>query len=127
MSDEAQALPPGDVAPAADPVPNAVPAAVEPTAEPASAPSVDGAATTSPSAASSPAEPTRLLTFEERVEARFLTLEGYLAKLPHSIAHAFSLGSAEPEELATRALAHLFTAQPEELAMRSFAHLFGTE
>ena len=49
------------------------------------------------------------MTFEQQVEHRFLALEGYLMKLPHSIAHAFSLGSAEPEEMAQRALAHLFS------------------
>lgn len=47
--------------------------------------------------------------FEKRVEERFLALEGYLMKLPHSIAHAFSQGSADPEELASRVLSHLFS------------------
>lgn len=93
---------------------NAVSPAVESsTAEPASALPVSVDAGVSQADASShgsngqaPAEPQ---TFEERVEARFLALEGYLMKLPHSIAHAFSQGSAEPEELATRVLAHLFS------------------
>lgn len=51
------------------------------------------------------------LTFEERVEKRFLEIEPFVMKLPHSIAHAISLGSAEPEELAKRALAHLFAKE----------------
>lgn len=50
------------------------------------------------------AAPAAASSLEQRLEA----LEGYLMKLPHSIAHAFSQGSAEPEELASRALAHLF-------------------
>lgn len=110
MTDEVQTpLPPGDVAPetasaAPADVPNAAPVVAEPTTAQASAPSAAGADTTSPIVASSPAEPQ---TFEQRVEARFLQVEAFLMKLPHSIAHAFSLGSAEPEELAKRAVAHL--------------------
>lgn len=83
----------------------ALPAAGSSTAEPASAPRAPSDAGVSQTAANSDAEPQ---TFEQRVEARFLALEGYLMKLPHSIAHAFSQGSAEPEELASRTLAHLF-------------------
>jgi len=104
MSDEAQALPPGDVA-QADPVPNAVPAAVEAIAEPASAPSVDGAATTSPIVASSLAEPK---TFEQRVEERFLAVEHFITELPHSIHSVMTQGSMSAEEFGKAVLAHLF-------------------
>lgn len=58
----------------------------------------------SPSVAAEAAPVAAPSSLEQRMEA----LEGYLMKLPHSIAHAFSQGSAEPEELASRALAHLF-------------------
>lgn len=84
---------------------DASPAAGSSTAEPASAPAASADAGVSQTDESSHAEPA---TFEERVEQRFLALEGYLMKLPHSLAHAFSQGSAEPEELASRVLAHLF-------------------
>lgn len=99
MSDE-QALPPGDVA--QDPNAGA-PSAVAQSADvtQSSAPPVSNDAGMSPSAASSLAE------LEQRVEQRFLQVEAFLMKLLHSIAHAFSLGSAEPEELAKRAVAHL--------------------
>jgi hypothetical protein len=56
-------------------------------------------------AESSPAEP---LTFEQLVEQRFLQLEAFIVKLPYSIAHAFHQGSGSVEELAQRAIAHLF-------------------
>ncbi|VVE00631.1 hypothetical protein PIN31115_02085 [Pandoraea iniqua] len=85
----------------------AVTSAVEaPAADLASAPAVSQSAGMLPIGVSSGDE---ALTFEERVEKRFLALEGFLVKLPHSIAHAISQGSAEPEELAKRALAHLFS------------------
>lgn len=71
-------------------------------AEPASADS--GASQTAENSADN-------LTFEERVEKRFIEIEAFVMKLPHSIAHAISLGSAEPEELAKRALAHLFAKE----------------
>lgn len=104
-SDGAQAA--GDAPVGGGELGNAVlPAAESSTAEPASAPRASADAGVSQTDASSPAEPQ---TFEQRVEARFLALEGYLMKLPHSIAHAFSQGSAEPEELASRALSHLFS------------------
>lgn len=86
----------------------ASPVAEQSTAEPASAPAAPVAAGVSPTVANSPAEPE---TFEQRVEARFLALEGYLMKLPHSIAHAFSISSmatTDAEEIGKRALAHLF-------------------
>ena len=101
--DEQQTLPPGDVA--QDPnvgAPSAVAQSADATQS--SAPPASNDAGISPSAASSPAES---LTFEQRVEQRFLQVESFLMKLPHSIAHAFSLGSAEPEELAKRAISHL--------------------
>lgn len=83
------------------------------TAEPASAPRAPSDAGVSQTAANSDAEPpvpdAPQTAFEHRVEARFLALEGYLMKLPHSIAYAFSQGSAEPEELASRTLSHLFS------------------
>ena len=99
MSDEA--LPPGDVV--QDPnagAPSAVAQSADATQS--SAQPVSSDAGVSPNAESSVAE-----TFEQRVEKRFLEVEAFLMKLPHSIAHAISLGSAEPEELAKRALAHL--------------------
>ncbi|UEP43146.1 hypothetical protein [Burkholderia sp. B21-005] len=46
--------------------------------------------------------------FEQRVEQRFLQVEAFIVKLPHSIAHAFHQGSGSVEELAQRAIAHLF-------------------
>lgn len=48
------------------------------------------------------------LTFEQRVEQRFLQVEGFIVKLPHSIAHALSQGSGTVEEMAQRAIIHLF-------------------
>lgn len=97
----------GDAPVAGGEVGNDASSAVESsTAGPTSAPAASADAGESQTAASSPADAT---TFEERVEQRFLALESYLMKLPHSIAHAFSQGSAEPEELATRVLAHLFS------------------
>ncbi|UEP23112.1 hypothetical protein LL999_22980 [Burkholderia ambifaria] len=55
--------------------------------------------------ASSPAE---TLTFEQMVEQRFLQVEAFIVKLPYSIAHALHQGSGSVEELAQRAIAHLF-------------------
>ncbi|UEP31607.1 hypothetical protein [Burkholderia sp. B21-007] len=48
------------------------------------------------------------LTFEQRVEQRFLQVEAFIVKLPYSIAHALHQGSGSVEELAQRAIAHLF-------------------
>ncbi|MGY6240544.1 hypothetical protein ACW910_24180 (plasmid) [Burkholderia ambifaria] len=48
------------------------------------------------------------LTFEQRVEQRFLQVEAFIVKLPYSIAHALHQGSGSVEELAERAIAHLF-------------------
>ena len=121
MSDEAQAPPPGDVAPAADPVPNAVPAAVAPTAEQVSVTSVDGASTTSPSVESSPADEAAIsaqkaylaqrdsaMTFEQRVEERFLAVEHFITELPHSIHSVMGQGSMSAEDFGKAVLAHLF-------------------
>jgi hypothetical protein len=63
-------------------------------------------ATSSPSDASSPAEP---LTFEQRVEERFLKLEHAIVQLPHAIHEALSEGSHEsPEAFASSVLKKLF-------------------
>jgi hypothetical protein len=56
-------------------------------------------------AESSAAEP---LTFEQRVEQRFMQVEAFIVRLPYSIAHALHQGSGSVEELAQRAIAHLF-------------------
>jgi hypothetical protein len=52
--------------------------------------------------------PAEHFTFEQLVEQRFLQLESFIVKLPYSIAHAFHQGSGSVEELAQRAIAHLF-------------------
>ncbi|WP_140401578.1 hypothetical protein [Burkholderia multivorans] len=48
------------------------------------------------------------LTFDQMVEQRFMQVESFIVKLPYSIAHAFHQGSGSVEELAQRAIAHLF-------------------
>ncbi|MBU9261976.1 hypothetical protein [Burkholderia multivorans] len=73
--------------------------------ESASATPVSTDAGSSQAAASSVAEP---LTFEQMVEQRFMQVEAFIVKLPYSIAHAFHQGSGSVEELAQRAIAHLF-------------------
>lgn len=88
------------VAPAAD---------ASSTADSASATPVSIAATSSPSDASSRVDGTH--SFEQRVEDRFLQLEGFLMKLPHSIHHAMSQGSADAEEFVGRVVKHLFSKE----------------
>lgn len=73
--------------------------------ESGSATPVSTDAGSSPFAESSPAES---MTFKQLVEQRFLQLEAFIVKLPYSIAHAFHQGSGSVEELAQRAIAHLF-------------------
>lgn len=114
MSAPEVSAPAVEASPAVAEVGNDVSPAVESsTAELVSAPAASADAGVSQPAAnlhgSNGQEPAEPQTFEQRCEERFLALEGYLMKLPHSIAHAFSQGSAEPEELASRALAHLFS------------------
>jgi hypothetical protein len=122
MSDEAQQLPPGDVAQD----PNAVaPSAVAQSADvtPLSAPPASNDAGASPIAASSvetvkftAEDPERLKaliaadtqTFEQRVEERFLALEQALMGLPHSIHTVMSRGSTSAEEFGAAVIAHLF-------------------
>lgn len=93
------------VATAEDPNVGASAAAASSPVESASAIPASIDAGSSQAVVSSPAEP---LTFEQMVEQRFLVLEGYLVRLPHSIAYAFHQGSASAEEMAQRAIKHLF-------------------
>ncbi|OWT62018.1 hypothetical protein [Candidimonas nitroreducens] len=79
----------------------AAPSTGAPTASAEAAPSTAGA---SPSDGNSDDES---LTFEERVEKRFVELEHFLLKLPRSIMHALHGGSGTPEEVAQRATQHL--------------------
>lgn len=48
------------------------------------------------------------VSFEQRVEARFLKLERALLQLPHSIRTVMDEGSHEVEEFTQRVLSHLF-------------------
>lgn len=98
----AVAEPGEDVAPAAD---------ASSTADSASAMPASTGDISSPSGASSLADAVDARTFEERVEDRFLQLEGFLMRLPRSIHHAMSQGSADVEEFAGRVVAHLFSKE----------------
>jgi hypothetical protein len=92
-----------DVPPLAD-VPNVVLAAESHTEEQASVTSAAGENISSHNVGNSPAE----LTFEQRVEQRFIALEQALMRLPHSLHTVLSRGSTTAEEFAHNVLAHLF-------------------
>lgn len=91
-------------------VPAAASAAVESSiAEPVSVtPASTDAGTSSIVVSSAEQEQPLTPTFEQRVEERFLQLENFLVKMPLSIAYAFHQGSATAEEMAQRAIKHLF-------------------
>ncbi|WP_257834532.1 hypothetical protein [Burkholderia glumae] len=94
----------------AEPGEDAAPAADgSSTADSAFATPVSTGDISSPSDASSLVDDTR--SFEQRVEDRFLQLEGFLMRLPHSIHHAMSQGSADAEEFVGRVVKHLFSKE----------------
>ncbi|MCA8026416.1 hypothetical protein [Burkholderia cepacia] len=86
-------------------------AAASSIADSASATVASTDATSSPSGANSPAESPVPLTFEQRVEQRFLQIEHYLLKLPAAIHAVLSAGSLEPEEFSKQVIARLFASE----------------
>lgn len=89
--------------------PNAVATSVEqPSTEDisSSALSVSELAGTLPIGANSEADG---MSFEQRVEARFLAVEHALINLPHSIKHVMEQGSTNAETFAKKVLTHLFS------------------
>ncbi|HXP66481.1 MAG TPA: hypothetical protein VN815_13480 [Steroidobacteraceae bacterium] len=109
-----QATPSGQVTESAESLPadegNAALIAAEPSenAEPSSAALVLPAAGTEVSNSESSAEPVEL-TFEERVEQRFLAIEKAIQELPHSIHSVLQQGSHDTESFAKSVLHHLFS------------------
>lgn len=86
----------------------AAPSAEQPSTEDtsSSALSVSELAGTLPIGANSEADG---MSFEQRVEARFLAVEHALINLPHSIKHVMEQGSTDADTFAKKVLTHLFS------------------
>lgn len=88
---------------------DAAPSSTEPAALPNAVGGASPEGTSSPAVSAPDASPS--VAAEGSLEQRMEALEGYLMKLPHSIAHALSIssfGSDSVDEIGKRALAHLF-------------------